>query len=178
MACWAWGKYLGDEAITQGVDVCVSSWTRIAPNTLPALAKAGANYMNSQLIRMEADSQRLCGRHRAGCTRVRQRRLGRKHLRGTRWQNSDAAVGRFRVAGHYAGHHREDRRATWTFRWWKRSFRANCSTSPMKYSSPERPRRLPRFAQWIASRGRRTPRTDYGENSKPVLRHCHGKSRR
>jgi branched-chain amino acid aminotransferase len=56
LACWAWGKYLGDEAITQGVDVCVSSWTRIAPNTLPALAKAGANYMNSQLIRMEANS--------------------------------------------------------------------------------------------------------------------------
>ena len=54
IACWEWGKYLGDEALSQGVDVCVSSWTRIAPNTLPALAKAGANYMNSQLIRMEA----------------------------------------------------------------------------------------------------------------------------
>src|SRR5712671_4634414 len=54
MACWEWGKYLGDEALAGGVDVCVSSWTRIAPNTLPALAKAGANYMNSQLIRMEA----------------------------------------------------------------------------------------------------------------------------
>jgi branched-chain amino acid aminotransferase len=54
IACWEWGKYLGDEALARGVDVCVSSWTRIAPNTLPALAKAGANYMNSQLIRMEA----------------------------------------------------------------------------------------------------------------------------
>jgi branched-chain amino acid aminotransferase len=54
MACWEWGKYLGEDALSQGVDVCVSSWTRIAPNTLPALAKAGANYMNSQLIRMEA----------------------------------------------------------------------------------------------------------------------------
>ena len=54
MACWSWGKYLGEEALANGVDVCVSSWTRIAPNTLPALAKAGANYMNSQLIRMEA----------------------------------------------------------------------------------------------------------------------------
>ena len=54
MACWEWGKYLGDEALAGGVDVCVSSWTRIAPNTLPALAKAGANYMNSQLIKMEA----------------------------------------------------------------------------------------------------------------------------
>jgi branched-chain amino acid aminotransferase len=54
IACWEWGKYLGEEALSEGVDVCVSSWTRIAPNTLPALAKAGANYMNSQLIRMEA----------------------------------------------------------------------------------------------------------------------------
>ncbi len=55
IACWDWGKYLGEDALAQGVDVCVSSWTRIAPNTLPALAKAGANYMNSQLIRMEAN---------------------------------------------------------------------------------------------------------------------------
>jgi branched-chain amino acid aminotransferase len=54
VCAWVWGKYLGPEAIEQGVDVCVSSWTRIAPNTLPAMAKAGANYMNSQLIKMEA----------------------------------------------------------------------------------------------------------------------------
>jgi branched-chain amino acid aminotransferase len=54
IACWEWGKYLGEEALAEGVDVCVSSWTRLAPNTLPALAKAGANYMNSQLIKMEA----------------------------------------------------------------------------------------------------------------------------
>src|SRR5690242_21457979 len=54
VACWEWGKYLGEEALAQGVDVCVSSWSRMAPNTLPALAKAGANYMNSQLMKMEA----------------------------------------------------------------------------------------------------------------------------
>ncbi len=54
IACWAWGKYLGEEALAQGVDVCISSWSRIAPNTLPALSKAGGNYLNSQLIRMEA----------------------------------------------------------------------------------------------------------------------------
>ncbi len=54
IACWSWGKYLGEEALAEGVDVCVSSWTRMAPNTLPALAKAGANYMNSQLMKMEA----------------------------------------------------------------------------------------------------------------------------
>src|SRR3954465_11098691 len=53
VANYPWGKYLGTDA-EQGVDVCVSSWTRIAPNTLPAMAKSGANYMNSQLIKMEA----------------------------------------------------------------------------------------------------------------------------
>jgi branched-chain amino acid aminotransferase len=54
IACWSWGKYLGEDALAEGVDVCISSWNRFAPNTLPALAKAGANYMNSQLIKMEA----------------------------------------------------------------------------------------------------------------------------
>jgi len=51
---WEWGKYLGEAALEQGVDVKVSTWQRMAPNTFPALAKAGANYMNSQLIKMEA----------------------------------------------------------------------------------------------------------------------------
>ncbi len=49
-----WGKYLGEDALEKGVDVKVSSWQRMAPNTFPALAKAGANYMNSQLIKMDA----------------------------------------------------------------------------------------------------------------------------
>lgn len=54
IATWQWGKYLGEEAIESGIDVCVSSWTRITSNSMPAMAKAGANYMNSQLIKMEA----------------------------------------------------------------------------------------------------------------------------
>lgn len=49
---YPWGKYLGGES--EGCDACVSSWTRLAPNTLPAMSKSGANYMNSQLIKMEA----------------------------------------------------------------------------------------------------------------------------
>jgi len=49
-----WGKYLGDEGVNQGVDVCISSWNRMAPNTMPTMAKAGANYMNSQLIKLQA----------------------------------------------------------------------------------------------------------------------------
>ena len=51
---WTWGKYLGTEALEEGVDVCVSSWTRLGANTMPAMAKATANYANSQLIKMEA----------------------------------------------------------------------------------------------------------------------------
>jgi branched-chain amino acid aminotransferase len=54
VAVWEWGAYLGKEALEEGVDVCVSTWSRIAPNTMPALSKCGANYMNSQLIKMEA----------------------------------------------------------------------------------------------------------------------------
>jgi branched-chain amino acid aminotransferase len=54
IAAWEWGKYLGAEAEAEGVDVCVSSWQRMAPNTLPAMAKAAGNYLSSQLISMEA----------------------------------------------------------------------------------------------------------------------------
>jgi len=54
IAAWKWGAYLGSEALENGVDVCISSWQRVAPNTLPALAKAGGNYLSSQLISTEA----------------------------------------------------------------------------------------------------------------------------
>ncbi|WJI09498.1 branched-chain-amino-acid transaminase [Methanobacterium sp. CWC-01] len=54
IAAWAWGKYLGEEALELGVDVGVSSWRRMAPDTMPNLAKAGSNYMNSQLAKMES----------------------------------------------------------------------------------------------------------------------------
>jgi branched-chain amino acid aminotransferase len=51
---WDWGAYLGAGAVEEGADVKVSSWNRMAPNTLPAMAKTTANYANSQLIKMEA----------------------------------------------------------------------------------------------------------------------------
>jgi len=54
IAAWEWGSYLGQEALEKGVDVGISTWRRMAPNTLPNMAKAGANYMNSQLVKMEA----------------------------------------------------------------------------------------------------------------------------
>lgn len=54
VAAWEWGKYLGAGSEAEGVDVCVSSWQRVAPNTIPALAKAAGNYLSSQLISLEA----------------------------------------------------------------------------------------------------------------------------
>lgn len=55
IASMQWGAYLGEEALEQGIDVCVSSWNRVAPNTLPTGAKAGGNYLSSQLIHEEAN---------------------------------------------------------------------------------------------------------------------------
>ena len=54
VAAWEWGAYLGSEGLEQGVDVCISSWQRVAPNTIPAMAKAGGNYLSGQLISTEA----------------------------------------------------------------------------------------------------------------------------
>ncbi|WP_432644714.1 branched-chain amino acid transaminase [Methanobrevibacter sp.] len=54
IAAWEWGSYLGEEGMANGVDIGVSSWRKPAPDTFPALAKCGANYMNSQLAKMEA----------------------------------------------------------------------------------------------------------------------------
>src|SRR5947208_7080126 len=54
IAAWEWGKYLAHDGAELGVDACVSSWQRVAPNTLPALAKAAGNYLSSQLIGAEA----------------------------------------------------------------------------------------------------------------------------
>ncbi|MCE5252226.1 branched-chain amino acid transaminase [bacterium] len=54
IAVWGWGAYLGADALEKGVSVCVSSWNRLGPNTMPNIAKVGANYMNSQLIKTDA----------------------------------------------------------------------------------------------------------------------------
>lgn len=54
LPCWPWGAYLGEGALENGVDACVSSWQRVAPNTIPAIAKVAGNYLSGQLIKMEA----------------------------------------------------------------------------------------------------------------------------
>ncbi|MEX0602014.1 MAG: branched-chain-amino-acid transaminase, partial [Bacteroidota bacterium] len=54
IAVWEWGAYLGSEALEKGIDVCVASWQRPAPNTIPSMAKSSGNYLISQLIKLEA----------------------------------------------------------------------------------------------------------------------------
>ena len=54
IAVWKWGAYLGETALDEGVDVMVASWNRMAPNTMPAMAKAGGNYLNASLVKMDA----------------------------------------------------------------------------------------------------------------------------
>jgi branched-chain amino acid aminotransferase len=54
LPCWPWGAYLGEGALENGVDACVTSWARVAPNTIPAMAKVAGNYLGSQLVKMEA----------------------------------------------------------------------------------------------------------------------------
>lgn len=57
IAAFPWGAYLGEQALAEGIDACVSSWQRVAPNTIPAGLKAAGNYLSSQLITMEAKSR-------------------------------------------------------------------------------------------------------------------------
>jgi len=54
LPCWPWGAYLGEGALENGIDACVTSWQRVAPNTIPAMAKVAGNYLGSQLVKMEA----------------------------------------------------------------------------------------------------------------------------
>jgi branched-chain amino acid aminotransferase len=54
IAVWEWNAYLGDDSINEGIKGCISSWQRLAPNTIPTMSKAGGNYLSSQLIKIEA----------------------------------------------------------------------------------------------------------------------------
>ena len=65
--CWKWGHYLGHDALANGVDVRVSSWRRAAPDTFPTMAKAGGNYLNSQLSKVEAKQDGYCLLYTSRC---------------------------------------------------------------------------------------------------------------
>jgi hypothetical protein len=101
IGAWDWGKYLGDEAIEKGVDVCVSSWNRLSPNSLPPMAKSGANYMNSQLIKMEALVNGFAEVSLLTIA-VMFPKARRKHFCGGQWCREHAATFVISSARHYA----------------------------------------------------------------------------
>ena len=160
IACWEWGKYLGEEALAEGVDVCVSSWT---PHGAQHAAGAGQGRRQLHELAAHQDGgpgQRLLRGHRAGRRRLCQRRLRREHLRGARRQDPHPAAGRFGAARHHARRHPHAGPRSAAFRWSRPSCRARCCTSPTKSSSPARPPRSRPSARSTASpigKGRRGP---------------------
>jgi branched-chain amino acid aminotransferase len=131
---WEWGAYLGAEALEQGVDMKVSSWSRMAPNTLPAGAKATANYANSALIKMEA----LADGYSEGIAldvygNVSEDRDRTSSSCATERSTRRRSVPRSSAASRAIRSPRS--RATSATPSWKRTCRARCCTSPTKSSS-------------------------------------------
>ncbi len=110
VAAWEWGSYLGEGGLDQGVDVCVSSWQRVAPNTVPALAKAGGNYLSSALVTLEARrlgfTEGLALEHGG----IRQRRRRRESVPGPGRQAVHAARRLVDPVRHHAQHGHAARR--------------------------------------------------------------------
>ena len=162
IANFPWGKYV---AGTNMARMCASPvWNRLAPNTMPALAKAGANYMNSQLIRMEADINGYAEGIALDVERLRQRRLGRKclhrpqrhalHVR--RWPTLCSPASRATAFSPL--------RATSGIPVVEQSCRARCSTSPTKSSSREPPPKSRPSARSTALSRRRQDGADHRED--------------
>ena len=99
IANFPWGKYVPGN---DGADVCISSWNRLAPNTMPSLAKAGANYMNSQLIRMEAEINGYAEGIALDVNGYLSRGLGREPVHRARRNAVHVAAGELGAERHYA----------------------------------------------------------------------------
>ena len=135
VAAWEWGSYLGEGGLEQGVDVCVSSWQRVAPNTVPALAKAGGNYLSSALVTLEARRLGFAEGLALNTARLRQRRRRRKPVPRAGRQAVHAA----RRVVDPVRHHARHRDASWPRRSGTRSrssrtSRARCCTSRTRCS--------------------------------------------
>ena len=139
---YPWGKYLGTDA-NEGVDVCVSSWTRLAPNTLPAMAKAGANYMNSQLIKMEAMVNGYAEGIALDVNGYVSEGSGENLFVVRNGALHTPPLGNSVLPASRATRCCRSR-ATSASRSWSSRFRAKCSTSPTRFSSPApRPKSRP-----------------------------------
>ena len=102
MACWEWGKYLGPEALEAGVDVCVSSWTRMAPQHNSGDVEGRGKLYEFAAHSHGSNGEWLVGRNRARYQRMRQRRFRRKYFSGDGWRGNYAADFRQHSAWHHA----------------------------------------------------------------------------
>ena len=163
VAAWEWGKYLGHESEAEGVDVCVSSWQRVAPNTLPALAKAGGNYLSSQLISQEAKRLGFAEGIGLAPDGTVSEGAGENMFLvkdGVLLTPGSGALGARR---HHARYGHEAGARCWASRCARPRFRASCCIWPMSCSSPAPRSKSPRSARWIASpwaAGKRGPITE------------------
>ena len=164
---WDWGKYLGKEALEQGVDVCVSSWTRMAPNTLPAMAKSAGNYMNSQLIKVEA----VKGGFAEGIALDHQGYVSEGSGENLFAVSKGTLLTPPLVSSVLPGITRDTRDHPRPPAGYRRSRRrrcpARCSTWPTSSSSPAPPPRSRRFDRWT---GRRSARDRAARSPRPCRR--------
>ena len=144
-----WGKYLGEEGLRNGVDVCVSSWNRPAPNTLPQMAKAAANYMNSQLIRMEARANGYVEGIALDTNGYVSEGSGENIFIVSDGTVITPPLANSALPG-ITRHSIMTSARTSAFPSSSKSFRAKCSISPTKFSSAAPPSKSPRSAPSIA----------------------------
>ena len=148
IANFPWGKYIPGK---HGADVCISSWNRLAPNTMPSLAKAGANYMNSQLIRMEAEINGYSEGIALDVNGYFSEGSGENLfvVRGGKIYTTPLAnsvlSGITRIGD-------DDCAAIWASRWWSRRCRGRCCTSRTRsFFTGTAAEVTPICARWIAS---------------------------
>ena len=143
IANFPWGKYVPGN---DGADVCISSWNRLAPNTMPSLAKAGANYMNSQLIRMEAEINGYSEGIALDTNGYLSEGLRREPLPDPRRSALHHAAGQLGAERNYARtpYSPSPRRSIYPSS--SSRCRVRCSTSATKRSSPEPPPKSLTFA--------------------------------
>ncbi len=152
VATWKMGQYLGASVVEQGIDACVSSWQRFAPNTLPAGAKAGGNYLSGQLVAREARRLGFGEGIALASTGLLSRRRGREPVPGVRRRAAHLAGERGAAQRPDPQHHHHPRRATTASKWSSAICRANTCTCAMSCSCAAPLRRSRRSVRSTAVR--------------------------
>ena len=141
LPCWPWGAYLGEGALEKGVDACISSWNRMAPNTMPAMAKIAGNYLSGQLIKMEALANGYAEAIALGPDGLLSEGSGQNVFVVSARRPLHAAVERHAAPRHHARQRSHPRARSRDPRPRTGDCRASRSTPPTRSSSPARRRK-------------------------------------